>query len=167
METLARPTAMTSIPPLDDERSRRVSSLLARLGVGSIATLREHRLIPAGAKAVVRILDRLAAHYAVRRDAESFAIVAEDWTRILGDYPADLLETAYDHILRTHKFNILPTIADFVDAVAETRASRWSAFHFAHRDRTPMVEPPKPTPEERERVLELIAQTKANLRMPA
>ena len=168
METLARPTAMISTPPLDDERSQRARSLLERLGVGSIATLREHKLMPSGAKAVVLILDRLAAHYAVRRDAESFAIVAEDWTRILGDYPADLLEMAYDHVLRNHKFNILPTIADFVAAMSETRAGRLADLRAGQGpQRARMVEPPKPTPEERERLLGLMATMKANLTAPS
>ena len=44
------------------------------------------------------------------------AVTLVEWLRILGGYPADVLEKAFDQIIRTHKWPTPPKIADVVNA---------------------------------------------------
>ncbi|MDX1974439.1 MAG: hypothetical protein SFT92_02060 [Rickettsiales bacterium] len=60
---------------------------------------------------VQQIVQRLMTHFPPSsREAEQR--LTEDYIQMLRDYPEDLLAAAYHHVLKHHKYNNLPKIAD-------------------------------------------------------
>lgn len=123
--------------------------------------------MPAGERVVAGIVARLAVVYGASMKPDQLELLTAVWTEELAEYPADLLTAAYHHIVRTHKDGWFPKPAQMIEHMTDARAGRLADLRAGQGpQRARMVEPPKPTAEERERVLALIAQTKANLTAP-
>jgi hypothetical protein len=71
-------------------------------------------LAPAGAKATAVMLDRLFSVLPMG-NADGLPV----WIELLQDLPADVLRRAIDEVIRRHRWNTPPTIADVVAAADE------------------------------------------------
>ena len=80
-------------------------------------------LVQAGPVEVVRAMDLVAEVLGVSAPSETAATV---YATILGELPADLLQTATDKLLRTHRWEKFPRPADWMQHVEDALARRRS-----------------------------------------
>jgi hypothetical protein len=81
------------------------------------------KLAPAGADHVTKILTIITAMIACPVPAKA---VITKYIQFLMVYPADLLDMASDHILKKHKWNNFPKLAEFIEPMEELYSLRLS-----------------------------------------
>ena len=110
----ARSTELTTMPLDDIERYKLACVLARQYGVLAPEELHNHELWPSGETVVTSIVERLISHYASSRSEVDLAIIVADWCACLAEYPEDLLIRGYRYLLKIHRWNTLPKIADMV-----------------------------------------------------
>jgi len=124
----ANPALDALAPVLKDSRyfthrsEHRVSPSLRPQVEAAIAEM-EAQLTPASAERIHQIVHRLILHFSCVA-GERKESVCEDYTAMLASYPEDLLWSAYQHVLKHHKYNSLPKIADLLAFIEPEMAYR-------------------------------------------
>ena len=120
MMTMSRPThALEALTPvLKDSRyflhrSEHRASPSLRPQVEAALVEMEAQLTPATPLRIYQIVQRLMLHFSCAAGERKESVCA-DYAAMLADYPEDLLCAAYQHILKHHKYNSLPKIADLL-----------------------------------------------------
>lgn len=125
----------------------------------------EFSLIPAKPNDIAIALHRLAAHFWSERGKSEWKIVVEDYTRLLGDIPADILAAAVDRYLCSKVY--WPKVAELRELAAPAWSKRLLArARLEQLGRVPVAAPrPPPTPEQVARVETAIRKAGLGLRM--
>lgn len=94
------------------EVPQHVPSSTKQLIPGALGQL-ERALTPAEQDDIVAALHRLAAHFYSERPKAAWQVVFEDYARLLGDVPLDILEDGLDAYLRRGKW--FPKLAELLE----------------------------------------------------
>lgn len=107
----------------------------------------ERLLVPARPEDITAALHRLAAHFWSERGKSEWKIVLEDYTRLLGDLPRDVLMAAIDRYLCTKTF--WPKVAELRELALQLAAPRYRALNRLRMlDRAAVAKPRRPPTQE-------------------
>lgn len=117
LQTINRCALEALEPVLSDARyfhPRRDHVVSAKLApqIAAATTEVEALLAPVKSERAVQIISRLMLHFPCT-EGQKESRVRSDYAMMLSECPEDLLCAAYQHILKHHKYNTLPKIADF------------------------------------------------------
>ena len=94
----------------------------------------EKQLKPADRKRIAQMLAVVAEMIGAPMPSEGALAM---YIQILGDYPQDLVDMAGKHVIRHHKYNTFPRLADFEEPVRDLlrmRQQNLKETHDARRD---------------------------------
>jgi hypothetical protein len=128
------------------------------------AELSRAKLLPSGKRMVAGMVGRFVAVYGQSLPAHSIKTMTEVWVEELADYPPDLLESAYHHIIRTHTGGWFPKPAQIVEYIQGDMQHRRDGLMVKSAPKM-LVEPP-PSPEDRARVDAILHEIGDSMAMP-